>query len=159
MAHPPGEVIFRAGDLVQVYRSDLDFTFKMDRKLLPKFSAPQRVVARKQNSYQIETLEGFPIAGWFSSRRLCRFMARQGTELERAQVAIEGEWRRREEEEDKVETTKEELDPGSTAAEEGQVVDAAENQMETGGMSQTPRTAPVETSSNGSQEPCNEAVA
>ena len=28
MAHPPGEVIFRAGDLVQVYRSDLDFTFK-----------------------------------------------------------------------------------------------------------------------------------
>ena len=44
LSHPPREVIFKAGDLVQVYRSDLDFTFSLDRKLLPKFSAPRRVI-------------------------------------------------------------------------------------------------------------------
>jgi hypothetical protein len=41
LAHPPREVTFRAGDLAQVYRSDLDFTLATDRKLLPKFSAPR----------------------------------------------------------------------------------------------------------------------
>jgi hypothetical protein len=54
--HAPQEVIFRAGDLVQVYCSDLDYIYKMDRKFLIKFSAPRRVVSRKQNSYQLETL-------------------------------------------------------------------------------------------------------
>jgi hypothetical protein len=102
LARPPGEVIVKAGDLVQVYRSDLDFTFAMARKLLPKFSAPRRVVSRNRNSYQLETLEGFPIAGKFSSRRLRQFIPRQGTELERAQAAIEKEWRRKEGDEDKV---------------------------------------------------------
>jgi hypothetical protein len=99
----PREVIFHAGNLVQVYRSDLDFTLQTERKLLPKFSAPRRVVHRNKNSYQIETLEGFPIAGWFSSRRLRLFIPRQGTELEHVQSAIEKEWREREEAEDKVE--------------------------------------------------------
>jgi hypothetical protein len=70
LAHPPREITFKSGDLVQVYRSDLDYTFSTDRKLLPKFSAPRRVVSRNQNSYQLETLEGFLIAGKFSSRRL-----------------------------------------------------------------------------------------
>ena len=100
LAQAPREVVFRAGDLVQVYRSDLDFTFKSDKKLLPKFSAPRRVVSRNINFYQLETLEGFPIAGRFSSRRLRRFIPRQGTELERTQAAIKVEWRRREEEDD-----------------------------------------------------------
>ena len=99
----PREVIFKAGDLVQVYRSDLDFTFKTDRKMLPKFSAPRRVVSRNQNSYQIETLEGFPIAGRFSSRLLRLFVLRKGTELERVQDAIEKEWRDREVAEDRTE--------------------------------------------------------
>ena len=99
LAHPPREVIFKAGDLVQVYRSDLDFTFSSDRKLLPKFSAPRRVVSRNLNSYHLETLEGLPIAGRFSSRRLRQFIPRQGTELDRTQTALEAEWRRREEEE------------------------------------------------------------
>ena len=96
LSHPPREITFKAGDLVQVYRSDLDYTFATDRKLLPKFSAPRRVVSRNQNSYQLETLEGFPIAGKFSSRRLRQFIPRQGTELDRTQAAIEEEWRRRE---------------------------------------------------------------
>ena len=102
LTNPPREVVFRAGDLVQVYRSDLDFTLATERKLLPKFSAPRRIVSRNQNSYQLETLEGFPIAGKFSSRRLRQFIPRQGTELERTQELIEGEWRRREEEGDMV---------------------------------------------------------
>jgi hypothetical protein len=96
-------VTFKAGDLVQVYRSDLDFTFAATRKLLPKFSAPRRVVGRNCNSYQLETLEGFPIAGKFSSRRLRQFVPRRGTELERAQAVIEEEWGRKERNEDKVE--------------------------------------------------------
>jgi hypothetical protein len=101
--HPPWEVIFKSGDLVQVYRSDLDFTFKTERKLLPKFSVPRRVTSRDHHSYKLETLEGSPIAGRFSSRRLRLFVPRKGTELERTQAAIEKEWRRREEVEDKVE--------------------------------------------------------
>ena len=40
LAQPPREVIFKAGDLVQVYHSDLDFTLAMEHKLLPKFSVP-----------------------------------------------------------------------------------------------------------------------
>lgn len=102
LAHPPREVVFRTGDLVQVYRSDLDFTFSTDRKLLPKFSAPRRVVNRNKNSYQLETLEGLPIAGKFSARRLRLFIPRKGTELENVQTAIEEEWRSREDEEDRV---------------------------------------------------------
>ncbi|EMD32112.1 hypothetical protein CERSUDRAFT_38074, partial [Gelatoporia subvermispora B] len=38
--HFPGEVIFQPGDLVQIYRSDLDYTFRTERKLLPKWSPP-----------------------------------------------------------------------------------------------------------------------
>ncbi|KAF9483302.1 hypothetical protein BDN70DRAFT_800044 [Pholiota conissans] len=61
--NPPREVVFRAGDLVQVYRSDLDYTFRTERKLLPKFSVPRRVVSRNLNSYELETLEGPPNRG------------------------------------------------------------------------------------------------
>lgn len=37
----PGEVTFCAGDLVQVYRSDLDFTVSTAWKLEPRWSAPR----------------------------------------------------------------------------------------------------------------------
>ena len=113
MSHPPREVTFRAGDLVQVYRSDLDFTFKTDRKLLPKFSAPRRVVSRNLNSYQLETLEGLPIGGRFSSRRLRLFVPRKGTELEEVQAAIEKEWREREDKENEVMSIEEERSTGT----------------------------------------------
>jgi hypothetical protein len=66
----PKEVIFKAGQLVQVYRSNLDFTFKAKRKMEPKWSAPRRVTSRDRNSYKLETLEGLPIGNRFSSRRL-----------------------------------------------------------------------------------------
>jgi hypothetical protein len=89
MKRAPREVVFRAGWLVQVYRSDLDYTFKTERKTEPKWSAPRRVVSRNRNSYVIETLEGLPIKGRFSSRRLRRFIPRTGTALAEAQKAIE----------------------------------------------------------------------
>jgi transposase InsO family protein len=38
-----GEVVFRIGQLVQVYRSDLDYTFKTERKLVPKWSQPYHI--------------------------------------------------------------------------------------------------------------------
>ena len=40
----PGEVIFLKGQLIQIYRNNLDYTFKTERKLLPKWSTPHRVV-------------------------------------------------------------------------------------------------------------------
>ena len=102
LSRSPREVVFRAGDLVQVYCSDLDYTFKTDRKLLPKFSAPRRVINRNLNSYQLETLEGFPIAGRFSSRHLRLFVPRKGMELDKVQAVIEKEWCDREDREDGV---------------------------------------------------------
>lgn len=39
----PGEVIFKIGQLVQVYHNDLDYTFKTERKLIPKWSVPRRI--------------------------------------------------------------------------------------------------------------------
>ena len=73
LARKPGEVIFSKGQLVQVYRSDLDSTFKTERKILPKWSPPYRVASRLLNSYTLETLIGAPISGHFSARRLRRF--------------------------------------------------------------------------------------
>jgi transposase InsO family protein len=98
----PREVVFLLGDLVQVYRSDLDFTFSSTRKLEPKWSAPRRVVCRTKNSYQIETLEGLPINGRYSSRRLRRFYPRGETSLARIQETLGPEWRIREEADDRM---------------------------------------------------------
>ena len=89
LAKNPGEVIFSKGNLVQIYRSDLDFTFKTERKLLPKWSMPQRVVSRHLNSYVLETLKGEALPGSFSTRRLRRFIPREGTKLAEEQRALE----------------------------------------------------------------------
>ena len=70
--------------------------------MLPKFSAPRRVVNRNVNSYQLEILEGLPIGGRFSSRRLRLFVPRKGTELEVVQSMIEREWREREDADDRI---------------------------------------------------------
>ena len=114
----PREVIFRAGDLVQVYRSDLNYMFKTDRKLLPKFSVPRQVVSRTKNSYQLETLEGLPISSRFSSQRLWLFIPRKGTELDMVQVRIEKEWRERENMEDRVEREGEDMHGNKESDEE-----------------------------------------
>ena len=84
----PGEVIFSKGQLVQIYRSDLDYTFKTERKLLPKWSSPQRVVSRNLNSYSLAKLDGSPITGLFSARRLQEFVPREGTRLAQEQAEL-----------------------------------------------------------------------
>jgi len=96
----PKKVIFKAGQLVQVYWSDLDFTFKVERKMEPKWSAPRRVTSRDHNSYKLETLEGLPIGNRFSSRQLRRFIPRNGTALHKAQTTIEKLWSDQETKED-----------------------------------------------------------
>ena len=88
LTHKPGEVVFFKNQLVQIYRSDLDFTFKTDRKLLPKLSPPQRVVTQNLNSYTLEKLDGTPIAGLFSARRLREFIPKEGTKLAQEQAKL-----------------------------------------------------------------------
>lgn len=75
------EVTFTPGQLVQIYRSDLDNTFKTERKLLPKWSQPHRITSRLRNSYRLETLTGTLLSGEFSARRLRTFIPREGTHL------------------------------------------------------------------------------
>jgi hypothetical protein len=89
LARKPGEVSFAKGQLVQIYRSDLDHTFKTERKLLPKWSPPQRVAEQDPNSYTLERLDGTPIPGRFSARRLRGFIPREGTKLAYEQAEVE----------------------------------------------------------------------
>ncbi|KAF8824330.1 hypothetical protein HHX47_DHR8000253 [Lentinula edodes] len=91
------EVVYRKGDLVQVYRSDLDYTFKAIKKIIPKWSRPYRVVDRIVNSYTLETADGQLIDGkQFNARRLREFKPQLGTKLAIAQQEV---IRRREEHE------------------------------------------------------------
>jgi hypothetical protein len=98
LAQKPGEVTFSKGQLVQIYRNDLDFTFKTERKLLPKWSSPQRAVKRHLNSYELETLKGDSLPGSFSARRLRRFIPKEGTKLAEEQIQIEEQLAREEQE-------------------------------------------------------------
>jgi hypothetical protein len=92
LAKFPREVIFKIGQLVQVYCNDLTYTFKTECKLLPHWSPPQRIVNQDHNSYHLETLEGVPIPSTFSSRHLRRFLPRPGTQLAQLRAAVvEGE--------------------------------------------------------------------
>lgn len=77
----PGEVVFEPGQLIQVYRSDTDYNFRTERKLIPKWSQPRRVAERIQNSYKLVTLEGTVLPGEYSARRLRAFVPRPGTKL------------------------------------------------------------------------------
>ena len=88
LGRKPGEVVFHKGQLVQIYRSDLDYTFKTDPKLLPKWSPPQRILARNLNSYTLERLDGTPITGLFSARRLREFIPKEGTKLAQEQAEL-----------------------------------------------------------------------
>lgn len=81
-------ITFKVNDLVQIYRNDLDYTFRTNRKLLPKWGAVRRVVSRDVNAYKLATLEGLILKGRFSARRLRRFVPRAGTNLEAEQAAI-----------------------------------------------------------------------
>jgi transposase InsO family protein len=82
VAKSSGEVVFRTRQLVHVYRSDLDYTFRTERKLIPKWSQPYRIRTRIRNAY---TLDGTEIEGEFSTRRLRGFTPNPRAKLERAQ--------------------------------------------------------------------------
>ena len=64
------EVVFTEDQLVQVYDNSLETTISTTRKLLPRWSAPRRIVQQVGNSYTLQTLEGFPVPGWFHARHL-----------------------------------------------------------------------------------------
>jgi hypothetical protein len=76
-----GVVVFEVGQLVQIHRTDLYNTLSSERKLQPMWSQPKRVSERLTNSYRLEELDGAPINGRFSARRLRAFEARPGTKL------------------------------------------------------------------------------
>lgn len=59
----PDEVVFHQGQLVQIYCSNLDYTFDAKCKLLPKWSPPHRITQRLRNSYKLATLAGEEVAG------------------------------------------------------------------------------------------------
>ena len=65
-----GVVVFKKGQLVQIYRTKLAQTLSTEHKLAPLWSPPHRVTERLLNSYRLETLDGTPLDGEFSARRL-----------------------------------------------------------------------------------------
>ena len=98
LAKNPGEVIFFKGQLVQIYRNNLDYMFKTDHKLLPKWSTPQRIASWHLNYYTLKSPNGNPLPRLFSARCLQRFTPKEGTKLAEEQKLIK-EWCAREEQE------------------------------------------------------------
>ena len=84
-----GEVIFKKGQLVQIYRSDLAKSISSERKLAPMWSEPHRVLERLLNSYKLETLTGELLEGEYHARRLREFIPREGTDLAIQQKEVE----------------------------------------------------------------------
>jgi hypothetical protein len=76
-----GEVIFKPGELVQVFRSDLMRTVSNERKLTCRWSEPHRIQRHLLNSYTLETVEGLDMDNTVSSRRLRHYRPRAGTPL------------------------------------------------------------------------------
>src|SRR5882762_1246570 len=84
-----GIIEYKKGDLIQIRNSKLDLTVATESKLLPQWGAPHHVVDCIWNSYRLETIQGLPVAGTVSARRLRRFVPRTGTELAREQLGRE----------------------------------------------------------------------
>jgi hypothetical protein len=72
---------------------------------MPKWSQPYRVRKRIQNAYLLERLDGMPIEGEFSTRRLHVFVLRRGGQLEKDQ----GEWEKQHKDDQDKEELEEEL--------------------------------------------------
>src|SRR6266481_2096180 len=70
-------VIFVTGDLVQVYDSKLDMTFKSRAKLLPRWSSPRKVAEKHLNSYALCTQDGRELPGTFHAHRLRHYVSRK----------------------------------------------------------------------------------
>jgi hypothetical protein len=104
-----GKVSFKKGNLVQIYWSDLDYTFKMERKLVPKWSQPYRVRKKIQNAYMLEQLDRTTVEGEFSMRRLHTFILRRGSQLERDQKEWEVQHKDDQDEEESEEQLREDM--------------------------------------------------
>ena len=100
----------------------------MERKILPKWSPPHRVITKELNSYTLETLAGAPIKGRFSARRLRRFWPREGTELARAQKEVEERCSKEEEDREKADLMKIEAERRLERVDEEQDTTVAEEQ-------------------------------
>ena len=84
-----GEVVFKKGNLVQVYRNNLAKLIGSECKLTPMWSEPHRVVERILNSYTLESLDRQLLEGEYHVRRLREFKHREGTELAMQQKEVE----------------------------------------------------------------------
>jgi hypothetical protein len=82
-----GEVVFMAGDLVQVLDPKYKKTFLTSKKILPEWSGAFRVKERLLNSYIIETIYGQELAGEYNSRRLRLLKPPKGSSLEAYEAA------------------------------------------------------------------------
>ena len=60
--------MFEKGQLVQVYWSNLDYTFKAERKMVSRWSQPFRIRERVVNSYTLDTKKWQVIEGEFHTR-------------------------------------------------------------------------------------------
>jgi transposase InsO family protein len=120
-----GEVVFKTGELVQVYDNALDNTLSTARKLLPRWSALKHIANQVGNSYRLTTLEGGPLNGLIHARRLRRFTPREGTALaETQQLEAEGQGNTSEREGD----TEDEEDIRSETDEEEQEIEEPEEE-------------------------------
>ena len=90
----------------------MDYTFKAERKMVPKWSIILcRVAEKLANSYRLENREGKPVDGLISSRCLQQFVPRTGTKLAEEQRKHE-ENIRKEEETEKLRKEQEERKEG-----------------------------------------------
>ncbi|KIJ29171.1 hypothetical protein M422DRAFT_269437 [Sphaerobolus stellatus SS14] len=86
------EVIFKKGDLIQLYSNKMDGNHETRNKLLRCWSTPMRIRERFNTSYTVETLEGLVLQGLTHAWCLRCFIPRRNTELaalEREARAVE----------------------------------------------------------------------
>jgi hypothetical protein len=91
MQRAPRDIVFKAGDLVQIHATQWVHTLAAVKKLIPMWSPPRRVVARKRNSYTLETLDSEPMDGMYNARCLHMFEPREGTKLAFNELVRENE--------------------------------------------------------------------
>jgi hypothetical protein len=77
-----GEVIFEAGNLVQVLDPKDKKTFLTSKKILPEWLGTFRVKERLLNSYVIETIYGQELDGEYNLRRLQPLQVPKGSSVE-----------------------------------------------------------------------------
>ncbi|QRV96792.1 Retrovirus-related Pol polyprotein from transposon opus [Ceratobasidium sp. AG-Ba] len=72
---------FKPGDIVERYDARWDETHSSERKLVPRWSGPLRVVSRALNSYALKDLHDQPFASAAHTRLLRPFVPRPGSAL------------------------------------------------------------------------------